>query len=161
MRCRHPRQGSPLIVHSCGPLFIGYLWLMLQTGKEMLRSTNQLRCLPSDPTRLHTGSDLELETKDEVFRIFEIYIVHIIEICQENVLVIANTLFEQHQRRLYTWTSPDAQYQNQIDYILCSQRWRSFIHSAKTRPSANCGSDHQLLIAKLILKLKKVGKNQT
>ena len=47
------------------------------------------------------------------------------EFCQENVLVIANTLFQQHKRRLYTWTSPDGQYQNQIGYILCSQRWRS------------------------------------
>ena len=42
------------------------------------------------------------------------------EICQENPLVIANTLFQQHKRRLYTWTSPDGQYQAQIDYILCS-----------------------------------------
>ena len=50
-----------------------------------------------------------------------------IEFCQENILVIANTLFQQHKRRLYTWTSPDGQYQNQIDYILCSQRWRSSI----------------------------------
>ena len=52
------------------------------------------------------------------------------EFCQENTLVIANTLFQQHKRRLYTWTSPDGQYQNQIDYI-CSQRWRSRIQSAK------------------------------
>ena len=44
------------------------------------------------------------------------------EFCQENALVIANTLFQQHKRRLYTWTSPDGQHQNQIDYILCSQR---------------------------------------
>ena len=43
------------------------------------------------------------------------------EFCQENALVIANTLFQQHRRRLYKWTSPDGQYQNQIDYILCSQ----------------------------------------
>ena len=49
----------------------------------------------------------------------------LIEFCQENALVIANTLFHQHKRRLYTWTSPDGQYQNQIDYILCSQRRRS------------------------------------
>ena len=42
------------------------------------------------------------------------------EFCQENALVIANTLFQQHKRQLYTWTSPDGQYQNQIDYILCS-----------------------------------------
>ena len=56
------------------------------------------------------------------------------EFCQENALVIANTLFEQHKRRLYTWTSPDGQHQSQIDYILCSQRWRSSIQSTKTRP---------------------------
>ena len=49
----------------------------------------------------------------------------LIKFCQQNALVIAKTLFQQHKRRLYTWTSPDGQYQNQIDYILCSQRWRS------------------------------------
>ena len=54
--------------------------------------------------------------------------------------------------------SPDGQHRNQTDHILCSQRWRSFIQSAKTRPGADCGSDHELLIAKFRLKLKKVGK---
>ena len=49
----------------------------------------------------------------------------LIEFCQENTLAIANTLFQQHKRRLYTWTSPDGQQRNQPDYILCSQRWRS------------------------------------
>ena len=58
------------------------------------------------------------------------------EFCQENMLVIANTLF-QHKRRLYTWTLPDGQHRNQTDYILCSQRWRSSIQSAKTRPGAD------------------------
>ena len=48
------------------------------------------------------------------------------EICQENALVIAKTLFQQHKRRLYTWTSPDGQHRNQIDCILCSQRWRNY-----------------------------------
>ena len=75
-----------------------------------------------------------------------------------DALVITNTLFQQHKRRLYTWTSPDGQHQNQIVYILCSQRWRSSIQSAKTRPGGECGSDHELLIAKFRLKLKKVGK---
>ena len=56
------------------------------------------------------------------------------------------------KRRLYTWTSPVGQHRNQIDYILCSQRWRSSIQSA------DCGSDHELLVAKFRLKLKKVGK---
>ena len=56
----------------------------------------------------------------------------LIEFCQENSLVIENTLFQEKKRRLYTWTSPDGRHWNQIDYILCSQRWRSCIQSAKT-----------------------------
>ena len=82
----------------------------------------------------------------------------LIKFCQENALVIANTLFQQHKRRLYIWTSPDGQYHNQIGNSLFSQRWRSSIQSAKTRLEANCGSDHELLIAKFRLKVKKVGK---
>ena len=49
----------------------------------------------------------------------------LIKFCQENTLIMASTLFQQHKRRLYTWTLPDGQHRNQIDYILCSQRWRS------------------------------------
>ena len=82
----------------------------------------------------------------------------LLEFCQEKALVIANTLFWQRKRRLYTWTSPDGQHRNQIDYILYSQRWRSSIQSTRTRPGADCGSDHELLISKFRLKLKKVGK---
>ena len=78
-------------------------------------------------------------------------------LCEENALVIANTLFQQHKRRLYTWKSPDGRCRNQIDYILCSQRWRGSIQSAKTRLGADCGLDHELHIAKFRLKLKKVG----
>ena len=64
----------------------------------------------------------------------------LIEFCQENVLVIAHILFQPYKRRLYTWTSPDGQHRNQIDYILCSQRWRSSIQSTKTRREADSGS---------------------
>ena len=78
------------------------------------------------------------------------------EFCQDNALVIANTLFQQHKRKLYTWTSPDGQHRNHTEYILCSQR--SSIRSAKTRPGGDCGLDHELLIAKFRLKLKKAGK---
>ena len=81
------------------------------------------------------------------------------EFCQKNALAIANTLFQQHKRRFYTWTSPDGQYQNQIDYILCSQRCRSkTTKSANTILGADCDSDHEFFIAKFTLKLKKVGK---
>ena len=55
----------------------------------------------------------------------------LIEFCQENALVIANTLFQQHKRRFYIWTSPDGQHQNQTDYILCSQRWRRYSQQNK------------------------------
>ena len=51
------------------------------------------------------------------------------------------------------WSTP-----NQIDYILFSQKWRSSIQSAKIRPGTDCGSDHDLFIAKFRLKLKKVRK---
>ena len=61
------------------------------------------------------------------------------EFCQKKALVIANTLFQQPKRQLYTWTSSDGQYQKQIDYILCSRRWTSCIQSAKTRPWDHCG----------------------
>ena len=62
------------------------------------------------------------------------------------------------QEKILHLTSPDGQRWNQIDYILCSQKWRSSIQSAKTKLGANCGSDHELLIAKFRLKLKKEEK---
>ena len=65
------------------------------------------------------------------------------------------SLLQHHSSK----TPPNGQYQNQTDYILCSQRWRSCIQSAKTRPGADCDSDRQLLIAKFRPKLKKVGKS--
>ena len=62
------------------------------------------------------------------------------EFCQEKALIIANTLFQQHKRRLYTWTSPDGQYQNQIDYILCSQNGEALYSHKK--------QDQELTVAK-------------
>ena len=73
----------------------------------------------------------------------------LIEFLQKNALIIANTLLQQHKRRLYTWTSPDGQHRNQFDYILCAQRWRSSIQSTKTRPGADCGSDHELIYCQI------------
>ena len=81
----------------------------------------------------------------------------LIQFYQENTPVIANTPFPQHKRRLHV-TSPDGQHQNQIDYILCSQRWRSSISSAKIRLGDDCGLDHELLIVTIRRILKKVGK---
>ena len=59
---------------------------------------------------------------------------------------------------VFSLSLPDGQHQNQTDFILCSQRWTTSIQSAKTRPGADCGSDHELFIAKFRLKLKKVWK---
>ena len=71
---------------------------------------------------------------------------------------MANTLFQKHKRRLYSWTSPNGQHQNQTDYILCSQRWRKALYSQQKQDLELTGSDHELLIAKFRLKLKKVGE---
>ena len=81
----------------------------------------------------------------------------LIEFCQENALVIANTLFQQHKRRLYTGTSPNGQHWNQIDYILCSQRWRSSIVT-KNKTRSWLWLRSWTLLAKFRLKLKKIGK---
>ena len=75
--------------------------------------------------------------------------------CVANELVVTNATFQQHPRRLYTWTSPGGRLRNQIDYILIGRRWRTTILVTKTRPSADCGSDHQLLVAKLNIKLRQ------
>ena len=72
--------------------------------------------------------------------------------------VIENNLLQQHKRWLYMWTSPDSEYQNQINYVLCRPRWRSCIQLVEIRPRADCGSDHEFLIGKFRFKLKKVGK---
>ena len=79
-----------------------------------------------------------------------------LEFCQENALVIANTLFQQHKRRLYTWTSPDGHTEIRLIIFFVAADGET-IQSAKTRPGADCGSEHEL-IAKFRLKLNKVGK---
>ena len=83
----------------------------------------------------------------------------LIEFCQENALVIATTLLQQHKRWLYTRISPDGQYWNQIDYILCSIRWRISNQSAKTRLGADYGLDHELLIAEFRLEIEESRKD--
>ena len=66
--------------------------------------------------------------------------------------------YQHHKKRLYTWISSDGQSDgNQIDSVLCS--WRSSLQSAKTRLGADSGSDHEFLIAKFRLKLKKSREN--
>ena len=75
------------------------------------------------------------------------------DICVSNELVVIKTSFQQHPRRLYTWTTPWDRVRNQIDYILIGRRWRTTILVTKARPSEDC--DHQLLVAKLNIKLRQ------
>ena len=79
------------------------------------------------------------------------------EICQENALVIANTFFQQHKRRFYTWTSPDGRTEIRL-IIFFAAKGGETIQSAKIRLGPDCGSDHELLIAKFRLNLKKGDK---
>lgn len=75
-------------------------------------------------------------------------------------MTITNTCFRNHIRRLYTWISPGGRWRNQIDYITINQRWRSSIMNVRTLPGADCGSDHQLLIAEMRTKIKAIHRNQ-
>ncbi|CAG4924021.1 unnamed protein product [Colias eurytheme] len=84
----------------------------------------------------------------------------LIEFCVERNLCITNTCFQHHPRRLYTWTSPGARYRNQIDYIIVNSRWRSSVRNVKTFPGADCGTDHNLLVARFNLRLKAARKFQ-
>ena len=80
------------------------------------------------------------------------------EFCEANQLIVTNTWYKQPTRRLYTWTSPEGLHRNQIDYILIQKRWRNMIKSAKTMPGTDCGTDHELLVATIQVKLKKTKK---
>ena len=80
------------------------------------------------------------------------------EFCQENALVTANTRFQQHKRRLYTWTSPDGQYQNQIDYILCSQDGEAQFSQQKQDWELTVAQIMNSLLPIFRFKLKKVEK---
>lgn len=84
----------------------------------------------------------------------------LIQFAIENNMAISNSMFEVHKRRLWTWRSPDGHTKNQIDYILVNQRWKTTIRHAKTLPSADCGSDHQMLICEIRGKLKVCERKQ-
>jgi len=79
----------------------------------------------------------------------------LLDFCLNHELLLANTWFKHHPRRLYIWTSPEGVTRNQIDYIGISQRWRSCINNCKTYPGADCDSDHNLLVATMKIRLGK------
>ena len=76
--------------------------------------------------------------------------------CQANEQVITNTWFEQHPRKLWTWKSPDNVTKNQIDFITINNRFRNSVQQSKSYPGADCGSDHNPVICKLKVRLKKL-----
>ena len=82
----------------------------------------------------------------------------LIEFCQENSLVIANTLFHQHKRRLYTWTSPDGQHRNQIDYILAAKDGEALYSQQKQDWELTAAQIMNSLLQKFRLQLKKAGE---
>ena len=84
----------------------------------------------------------------------------LIGFCKEEDLVLANTWFERRYKNRHTWESPDGKSKNQIDFILVSQRYRNSVKNAKVRPSADCGSDHHLVMAKIEIRLKKIRKSK-
>ena len=80
--------------------------------------------------------------------------IRLVDFAISNHLAIKNTMFEKHPRRLYTWTSPDGVTKNQIDYIMIEKRWASSIQDVTTKPSADCDTDHEFLVATFKVKLK-------
>ena len=82
----------------------------------------------------------------------------LVELCQSNNLVVANTIFDHHPRHLYTWTSLDKKTKKQIDHKIIDQKWKSALKNAKTRPGADCSTDNQLLVIDMQVRLKKLNK---
>ena len=83
-----------------------------------------------------------------------------VEWCVENELVILNTWFRHHPRKLWTWRSPGDHYRNQIDYITINKRFRNIVTNARTYPGADCNSDHAPVVVDIRLKLKKPKKKK-
>ena len=140
------------IIYVC-MLISGSIFHFFQYVCEIICTYVELECKSrkSRDTRSNLEPSLVLETKWSRTKA--------IEFCQENALIIANTLFQQHKRRLYTWTSLDGQHQNQIDYIFAAKDGEALYSQKKkkkkTRPRADSGSDHELLIAKFSLNWRK------
>ena len=84
----------------------------------------------------------------------------LVQFCRENELVVGNTLFNHHPRRLYTWVAPNGETKNQIDYFLVQKRWKSTLKNVKTVPGAVFDTDHNLLCSKLRNKLKNLPKGK-
>ena len=83
----------------------------------------------------------------------------VINLCEENKLIIAGTIFMHRNIHKLTWTSPDGQTQSQIDHIIINSKWRGSLQDVQVMRNADVESDHNLLVAKMALKLRnaKIG----
>ena len=82
----------------------------------------------------------------------------LIECCRQNELLITNTYFKQHPRKLYTGKSPDGETRNQIDYVLINNRFRNCVKQAKSYLGSDINSDHNTVIINIKIQLKKLNK---
>jgi len=78
------------------------------------------------------------------------------DFCERNGLIVTNTWFKKPKRRLYTWKAPGDWSQHQLDYILVKYRFRNSVKNVQTLPGADIDSDHNLLVAKVLTRLKKI-----
>ena len=83
-----------------------------------------------------------------------------LDFCREFGLVVTNTWNEQREEERHTWISPDGRTRNQIDYILIDKRYRNSVNNSRSRPEADCGSDHNPVVADVDTKLKKIKKRE-
>jgi endonuclease/exonuclease/phosphatase family metal-dependent hydrolase len=78
------------------------------------------------------------------------------DFCEINEIVITNTWFKKPKRTLYTWKSPGDRSRHQLDYVLVKQGFRNSVKDVLTLPGADIDSDHNLLVAKICTRLKKI-----
>jgi len=79
-----------------------------------------------------------------------------IDFCERNGLIVTNTWFKKPRRRLYTWKEPGDWSQHHLDYILAKHQFRNIVKDVQTLPGADVESDHNLLVAKVRTRLKKI-----
>ena len=84
----------------------------------------------------------------------------LIEFCKGRNLFVTNTWFQQRKSAQLTWISPDRRTRNQIDFVLCDKRFRNGVKNSKSMPGADCGSDHNPVVATMKIKLTGIRRTR-